>query len=206
MLVTQSGFQDDFLDHFAVVRDKSSVCGQAVRQCAQVVVADVRVGSALAPHQRIFRDAGVRAVQSTPLVDRAGNIVGMLSTHASQPGGPPDRDLRIMELYGRLAGDIVAGRLGCRSPAPHDGPLLPDTAGLALPGWSSAEAATRDALSDTVNRIFSVGLDLAGALQLIADGDPAGQRVRAGLGALDEAIRSIQRAALDLGVREGPSR
>lgn len=202
LLVTQSGFGSEFLDHFAVVRDDSSVYGQAARQSAQIVVADVRDDRAFAPHQQIFRAAGVRAFQSTPLIDGAGRMIGMVSTHASQPGRPSDRDLRIMELYGWLAGAVVAGHLRGSPPA-HDGLTASAHVGATSP-WpdpSSLEPLMRQALSDTINRLFSAGLNLAGTLQLLTHDDLAAQRVQAGLDELDEAIRSIQRTALDVGTR-----
>ncbi|MFC5213864.1 GAF domain-containing protein [Streptomyces coerulescens] len=111
VLVTQSGFGHEFLDHFAVVRDHHSVCGRAARQGTQAVTADVRDDQAFTPHQEIFRISGVRSVQSTPLVDHAGRLMGMISTHTSQPGRPSDQDLRIMELYGQLAGEVIARHL-----------------------------------------------------------------------------------------------
>ncbi|MCZ4605338.1 GAF domain-containing protein [Streptomyces sp. Lzd4kr] len=118
VLVTQSGFGDEFLDHFAVVHDGHSVCGRAARQGAQAVTADVRDDQGLTPHQRVFRASGVRSVQSTPLVDHTGRMLGMISTHMSQPGRPSDQDLQIMELYGQLAGEVIARHL-----------IVPDTAG-----------------------------------------------------------------------------
>ncbi|MEU6605799.1 GAF domain-containing protein [Streptomyces shenzhenensis] len=111
VLVTQSGFGHEFLDHFAVVHDNRSVCGRAAWQGAQAVTADVRDDPVFAPHQKIFRAAGVRSVQSTPLVDHAGQLIGMISTHTSQPGRPSERELRVMELYGQLAGEAIARHL-----------------------------------------------------------------------------------------------
>ncbi|MEU1407547.1 GAF domain-containing protein [Streptomyces sp. NPDC005728] len=130
VLVTQSGFDEEFLDHFAVVHDNRSVCGRAAWQGAQAVTPDVREDPAFTPHQKIFRAAGVRSVQSTPLVDRAGRLVGMISTHASQPGRPADQDLRTMELYGQLAGEAIARHLAGRgvdghsARLPHNGTAL----------------------------------------------------------------------------------
>lgn len=127
VLVTQSGFGREFLDHFAVVHDEHSVCGRAARQCTQAVAADVRDDPAFAPHQKIFRAAGVRSVLSTPLVDHTGQLIGIISTHTSQPGRPPEQDLRIMGLYAQLAGEAIARRLGVDGrPAalPHDGTAL----------------------------------------------------------------------------------
>ncbi|MFE7170377.1 GAF domain-containing protein [Streptomyces sp. NPDC057616] len=203
VLVTHSGFHEGFNDHFAVVRDDSSVCGQAARTSAQAVVADVREDRSLEPHQGIFRAAGVRAVQSTPLIDPAGRIIGMVSTHTSQPGRPSDRDLRLMKLYGRLAGEVIARHLGDASPTTRESPAirLPDGTALSWPDDPSVEPQVRQALSDTISRIFSAGLNLAGTLQLVAHDDLAARRVQAGLDDLDAAIRQVQRVALEIGIR-----
>ncbi|MHC3469539.1 GAF domain-containing protein [Streptomyces sp. 7R007] len=199
VLVSHSGFRDGFLDHFAVVSDDGSVCGQAARRSAQAVVSDVRADPALQSHQRVFRAAGVRAVQSTPLVDPAGRIVGMISTHAPQPGSPSHRDLRLMELYGRLAGQVVARHLDTSPGARHSATVqLPDATALSWPGHSSSAPLMRQVLSDTINRIFSAGLNLAGTLQLVTHDDLVARRVQAGLDELDEAIRHIQWTALEI--------
>ncbi|MEV5845361.1 GAF domain-containing protein [Streptomyces sp. NPDC051985] len=203
VLVTQSGFHDGFLDHFAVVRDTDSVCGQASQQHAQAAVADVREDRTLTRHQDVFRAAGVRAVLSTPLVDRTGRIVGMVSTHASQPGLPPERDLRIVELYARLAGEMVADRLYGSPAARTDTTGFPyDGTALSWTSQSSVDPPIRRVLSDTINRIFATGLNLAGTLSLVLDDGVTARRVLAGLDELDEAIHQIQRAALTLDSRD----
>lgn len=49
--------------------------------------------------------AKVRSVQSTPLIDSSGKLVGMVSTHYSRPGGPmPD----VLEHVDNLAADFLA--------------------------------------------------------------------------------------------------
>ncbi|MFI9384909.1 GAF domain-containing protein [Kutzneria sp. NPDC052558] len=116
VLVTQSGFGAEFLDHFAVVRDSGSVCGRAALRGVQVVVDDVKQDLTSAPHRRVFRIAGVRSVVSTPLLDGTGRLIGMISTHLPWPGRPPERDLRGMRLYSQLAGEVVAGELAMLSP------------------------------------------------------------------------------------------
>lgn len=130
VLVTQSGFGHEFLDHFAVVHDNRSVCGRAAWQGAQAVTADVRDEPAFTPHQKIFRAAGVRSVQSTPLVDRGGRLIGMISTHMSEPGRPTECELRVIELYAQLAGEVIARHLAGRGvdghavDLPHNGTPL----------------------------------------------------------------------------------
>ena len=111
-LVTQAGFGPEFLDYFAVVEDVHSTCGRAARQGAQTAVADVRADPGFTPHREIAAAAGFRAVQSTPLVDYAGHLIGMVSTHFQRPHRPSDRDLRIMELYADFAGEALTRHLG----------------------------------------------------------------------------------------------
>lgn len=150
VLVTQSGFSHEFLDHFAVVRGNHSVCGRAARQGTQAVTADVRDDQTFAPHQRIFRASGVRSVQSTPLVDHAGRLMGMISTHMSQPGRPSDQDLRIMELFGQLAGEVIARQLvgpgadGHPADLPHNGTTLDQRLPLLdRPGTGTTNGSTQ---------------------------------------------------------------
>ena len=111
-LVTQAGFGPEFLDYFAVVEDVHSTCGRAARQGAQAAVADVRADPGFTPHREIAAAAGFRAVQSTPLVDYAGHLIGMVSTHFQRPHRPSDRDLRIMELYADFADEALTRHLG----------------------------------------------------------------------------------------------
>jgi GAF domain-containing protein len=111
-LVTQAGFGPEFLDYFAVVEDVHSTCGRAARQGAQAAIADVRADPGFTPHREIAAAAGFRAVQSTPLVDYACHLIGMVSTHFQRPHSPSDRDLRIMELYADFAGEALTRHLG----------------------------------------------------------------------------------------------
>lgn len=47
------------------------------------------------------------AVQSTPLMSRAGHLLGVLSTHWRVPYQPPERDLRLLDVLARQAGDLI---------------------------------------------------------------------------------------------------
>jgi hypothetical protein len=111
-LITQAGFGPEFLDFFAVVEDVHSTCGRAARQGAQTAAADVRAGPGFTPHREIAAAAGFRAVQSTPLVDYAGHLIGMVSTHVQRLHRPSDRDLQIMELYADFGGEALTRHLG----------------------------------------------------------------------------------------------
>ena len=109
-IIAQHGFDEEFLDHFAVVADRGSSCGRAARRNAQLVITDVAADQGFGPHREVAASSGFRAVQSTPLADREGRLVGMVSTHYARPYAPSARDMRIIKRYADLAGQVLAAR------------------------------------------------------------------------------------------------
>jgi hypothetical protein len=107
-IVAHCGFSAEFLEYFAVADDRGSACGRAARERAQIVIADVSLDPGFAVHRDIAAASGFRAVQSTPLVDLSGRMVGVVSTHYAQPFRPSDRDLLILSRIGELVGEAVA--------------------------------------------------------------------------------------------------
>jgi len=114
-IAAQCGFGAEFLEYFAVVADGQSACGRAARERAQTVIVDVDIDAWFAPHRDIAAAAAFRAVQSTPLIDRSGRLLGVVSTHYPRPCSPSARDLEIMKRYGELAGQVMAGHIGIPS-------------------------------------------------------------------------------------------
>jgi GAF domain-containing protein len=107
-IAAQAGFSDEFLEYFAVVsNDDPSACGRAARQLEQTVIADVDTDPRYAPLRGIAAASGYRAVQSTPLVDLHGHLVGMLSTHYPCPYRPPDEALELMKRFGKLIAEAI---------------------------------------------------------------------------------------------------
>ena len=116
-IVAQHGFGQEFLDHFAVVDDDRSACGRAARHGAQLVITDVVTDPDFMPHREVAAASGFRAVQSTPLIDMAGRVVGVVSTHYPRPYDPPARDMRIIRRYADLLGQILASSLDALTPS-----------------------------------------------------------------------------------------
>jgi len=107
-IVAQRGFKQDFLDAFRIVdMDDESACARAMRQGKQVTIEDVDNDPVYVPYREIAAAAGYRAVQSTPLVSRRGDLIGMLSTHFRRPHLPTDQELRMLDLYARQAADVI---------------------------------------------------------------------------------------------------
>jgi hypothetical protein len=218
-IVTQSGFDSRFLDYFAVVDDDHSAWGRAAREGAQIVITDVNTDPGFAPHREIAAASGFRAVQSTPLADHAGRLVGMVSTHFRRPHRPASLDLRILELYADFAGQAIAGHLGMLGDGGLGDPvgremisaLLDPGDGqvsnvIALPGPGAsrgsrgrgpvrAAASLKDTMPEfagyVVNRLFSVGLSLESAHSIVGKG-PAGDRIAAATDEVDRMIRDIR--------------
>jgi hypothetical protein len=109
-IVAHHGFDAEFLAHFATVEDDQSACGRAASRKAQVVVSDVMADKRFEPHRGIAAASGFRAVQSSPMLDKNGQLVGVVSTHYKNPHAPSARDLRIIRRYVDLVGYLVGSR------------------------------------------------------------------------------------------------
>jgi PAS domain S-box-containing protein len=109
-IAAQRGFEKPFLDFFSAVHDgEGAACGAALQSAERVVVEDVTrseifVGT---PSLPVMLNAGVRAVQSTPLRSSTGAVMGMISTHFASPYRPGEQELRFMDLLARQAADYL---------------------------------------------------------------------------------------------------
>lgn len=82
-LKAQRGFSDSFVNYFEFVEDRNTACAVAFAERRPIVVPDVASSAVFAETEAlaVVLEAGVRAVKSTPLVDRSGEILGVLSVH-----------------------------------------------------------------------------------------------------------------------------
>lgn len=107
--VVHRGFQNAFLEHFRSVSvDDACPCGHALRTGQQTIIEDVDSDPRFAALRPIAREAGFRAVVSTPIVDGADQTLGMISVHFRAPHRPTEQALSRLELYVRQAGDFIA--------------------------------------------------------------------------------------------------
>jgi PAS domain S-box-containing protein len=107
-IVAQRGFRQEFLDYFQMVRvDDGSACAQAMQTGRRIVIEDVEKDPAFEPHRSIAAAADYRSVHSTPLKDRNGSVIGMLSVHFRQPHRSSEREQRLLDLYARHAADLI---------------------------------------------------------------------------------------------------
>jgi nitrate/nitrite-specific signal transduction histidine kinase len=106
-IVAQCGFQQDFLDHFISVHDPGSACGRPMQLRERIIIEDVQTDPDFEPHRQIAASAGFRALQSTPLLTRTGELLGMISTHFRQPHCPSEHELRLTDLYAVHATELM---------------------------------------------------------------------------------------------------
>lgn len=110
IIATHSGFEEAFLEFFAnVTTDADSACRMAVQSHQRVIVEDIDQSEVFAGHASLdtMRDAGVRAVQSLPLLSSSGELLGIISTHFSEPHRPSEQELRLMDLLARQTADYL---------------------------------------------------------------------------------------------------
>lgn len=109
-LLAHRGFTPEAEHQWEWVRaDSTTSCGASLRLHSRVVIQDVETNDLLASSADlgVFRRVGIRAVQTTPLMSRDGELLGMLSTHWRQPHQPVERDLRLLDVLARQAADLM---------------------------------------------------------------------------------------------------
>ena len=89
--------------------NSACTCGIAYRTRKRVILPDIEDADFLRGTDDLggYRETGIRAVQSTPLLSRSGQLVGMISTHWKKAHVPSERDLRLLDILARLAADLI---------------------------------------------------------------------------------------------------
>jgi len=103
-IVAQCGFDREFLDFFSVMQEGQGACGTALLRRERVIVEDVATDPIFAGTEArdVLLKAGVRAAQSTPMLNRCSEPLGVLSCHYHKPTRPSFPDLRMIdELVGK---------------------------------------------------------------------------------------------------------
>jgi signal transduction histidine kinase/CheY-like chemotaxis protein len=108
-MLAQHGHQASFLKFFGLPEKVASASMEALRGGARIVVPDVEESPLFAGTESlaVLRVAGVRALQSTPMVSRSGKVLGVLSTQWGKPYRPDEHDLWRIDLLARQAADLI---------------------------------------------------------------------------------------------------
>ncbi len=109
-MAAQLGFEQSYVDFFSSMpHDNAGICTKALQQEERIIVEDIMKSPVYinTPALDIHLAAGVRAVQSTPLISRIGKVVGILSTYWDRPCYPGDQMQRYIDLLAGQAADII---------------------------------------------------------------------------------------------------
>jgi PAS domain S-box-containing protein len=103
------GFGSGFLGYFDETQERRIISATALGAGQRVIVEDVDGSPMLEGTAAldVMRSAGVRALQSTPLVSRTGRMLGLFSTQYRRPHHPAERDLRLLDVLARQAADLI---------------------------------------------------------------------------------------------------
>ena len=108
-IAAHHGLSQQWFDDWSTVSPKRSLCVIALERRERVVVENVEksplfVGT---PGLDICRKAGIHGMQSTPIISRAGEVLGAFSTHYRKPVCFDQRTLRLLDLLASYAADAV---------------------------------------------------------------------------------------------------
>jgi len=107
-IVAHLGLGKPFLDHFRY-NGCNAACEAALRAKTRVVIEDTDAELILKGTEdlAVFEADGIRAVQSTPLITRQGKVIGMLSTHFTEPHQPTADQFALIDLLASIAADFI---------------------------------------------------------------------------------------------------
>jgi signal transduction histidine kinase len=109
VIKAQRNLQPAFLNHLARVLCEDYARGKAAEAPSRVIIEDIDTDEGFAPHRSVAAEAGVRAMQSTPLISHRGELLGMLSTHFRKPHRPSDYELRLTDIFVQQAARMLEG-------------------------------------------------------------------------------------------------
>src|SRR5262245_46448997 len=91
----QPGFEESLFKFFERVRiEDGSACARALRNREAIIIEDIMADEEFSPCRQVVSDAGIRAVQSTPIISSSGALLGIISTHFAARHRPTKIELR----------------------------------------------------------------------------------------------------------------
>jgi PAS domain S-box-containing protein len=109
-LIAHRGFSDSAARSWEWVSPSSTTsCGKTLQTGRREAIADVESCGWIAGSKNLetFRETGIRAMQTTPLLSRAGALLGVLSTHWREPHYLSPSELRSLDVLARMVADLI---------------------------------------------------------------------------------------------------
>jgi len=108
-LIAHRGLSPSFVRFFQFVEGDGTACCVALRERRTVMVPDVASSPIFAGTQAltVLLDAGIRSVKSTPLVNRTGTTLGVMSVHYHEPRPYLDCELVRFQSLAYSVSDLI---------------------------------------------------------------------------------------------------
>jgi PAS domain S-box-containing protein len=174
-LLVHRGFSDGAMHFWHWVSERSkTTSGWALQLGHRVVVPDIRASELVggSDDAAMYETLGIAAAQSTPLVSRAGALLGMITTHWRAPHEPSSSALRLLDILARQAADWIERKRSAETIAALNARLAADLDALTrvheLSGPRTGDFSTL--LRDLVGAAIAITNADMGTLQLL-EGD-----------------------------------
>ena len=150
-VLAAKGFNEDLTTRFRRVNSNSPTsCGLALASNQRAFV-DFDAPGESNPAFGLLLAAGYRSAQSTPLVNRAGILIGMITTHWTKHHRPAERELRFLDLLARQAADLIHHRQLEQARRDQDAQIATERAEVAEA--MAADLADTQMLTDLATRM-----------------------------------------------------
>lgn len=110
LLLTWKGFTEEIAESWKWVgKDSGTICSEAFNVNKRIIIRDIEDCEFVkkAGSLKGLLSAGIRAGQSTPLITRSGQFVGMISTMWNKIHEPSERELHLLDILARQAADVI---------------------------------------------------------------------------------------------------
>jgi PAS domain S-box-containing protein len=159
-IAAQRGFQQWWVDFWNTMPAGQGSCPVSLQRRERVIVENVEespifVGAVL----EVLLKAGVRGVQSTPLVSRSGKLLGTFSTHYRKPQRPDEGQLRVLDLLARQAADVIEHVQGIAILRESEERFRSMADGIALMIWVSDPEGNARFINRAYAEFFGITLE-----------------------------------------------
>jgi PAS domain S-box-containing protein len=111
-LVASAGFRPALPAAYGGLYDRGSPAWLAMLTGQRIVTEDVLSDLRFAPWREVAAARGFRSVHFTPMLNRLGGPIGVLSAYFPRPRSSPESESRLIELYARHATEAISHRRG----------------------------------------------------------------------------------------------
>jgi PAS domain S-box-containing protein len=109
-LVASAGLRPALPTDYGRLYDRGSPAWLTMLNGRRIIIEDVLGDSRFAPWREVAVARGFRSVHFTPMLNRLGGPIGVLSAYFPTPRSSPESDSRLIELYARHATEAISHR------------------------------------------------------------------------------------------------